>query len=51
MTIIINTTLIIIAPSYENKFIKWYEFNLIFSTKYFFVMPFNLTMLLLLIEH
>jgi len=33
---IINITLIMIIPSYDNKFVKSYEFNLILSTKYFF---------------
>jgi hypothetical protein len=34
---IINITLITIVPSYDNKFVKSYEFDLIFITEIFFL--------------
>jgi hypothetical protein len=34
---IINITLITIVPSHDNKFVKSYEFDLIFITEYFFL--------------
>jgi hypothetical protein len=34
---IINITLITIVPSHGNKFVKSYEFDLIFITEYFFL--------------
>jgi hypothetical protein len=34
---IINITLIMIVPSHDNKFVKSYEFDLIFITEYFFL--------------
>jgi hypothetical protein len=33
---IINITLIAIVPSHDKKFVKSYEFDLIFITEYFF---------------
>jgi hypothetical protein len=33
---IINITLITIVPSHDNKFVKSYEFDIIFITEYFF---------------
>jgi hypothetical protein len=35
---IINITLITIVPSHDNKFVKSYEFDLIFIEEYFFLM-------------
>jgi hypothetical protein len=34
---IINITLITIVPSHDNKFVKSYEFDLIFIIEYFFL--------------
>jgi hypothetical protein len=34
---IINITLITIAPSHDNNFVKSYEFELIFIKEYFFL--------------
>jgi hypothetical protein len=34
---IINTTLIAIVPSHDKKFVKFYEFDLIFITEYIFL--------------
>jgi hypothetical protein len=33
---IINITLITIIPSHDNKLVKFYEFDIIFITEYFF---------------
>jgi hypothetical protein len=48
---IINITLITIVPSIDDKFVKSYEFDLIFITEYFFLiqllkMPFTIIIII-----
>jgi hypothetical protein len=42
----INITLITIVPSHDKKFVKSYEFDLIFITEYFF---FNFTIIITIV--
>jgi hypothetical protein len=49
---IINIILITIVPSHDNKFVKSYEFDLIFITEYFFLiqlLKINFTIIIVIV--